>query len=91
MSSINNGLPNGNKEIHKKSLKWLSNKIHIPKFIVNQFRSLEEVEARNLKFETASETWQESDKGEEYESMTSTLEDFLADLETFEETVDTEM
>lgn len=48
MSSINNGLPNGNKEIHKKSLKWLSNRIHIPKFIVNQFRTTEEAEARNL-------------------------------------------
>lgn len=51
----------------------------------------EEVEARNLKLETASERWLESDKGEEYQDMTTTLEDFLSDLETFEESVDTEM
>lgn len=48
MSSINNGLPNGNKEIKSKSLKWLSNKIHIPIFIVNQFRTSDEVAARKL-------------------------------------------
>lgn len=48
MSSINNGLPTGTKDIHKKAGNWLSNKIHIPKFIVNRFRTEEEATARNL-------------------------------------------
>jgi adenylosuccinate synthase len=40
-----------------------------------------EVEKRNETYDSRTENWQESEKGEEYQELTDNLEEFLGQIE----------